>query len=199
MRPQHHHFIFLVFIHARNFGDGVVLHGIVVVKSVGDVQFQRDIFFLLKKPRDARPVFGGQRDLRDVHRLAGLVRSAGLHKHRASARRAAAVVHHRQNFFFGVELVQFFDELLPLHIVGKAKLRALAGNLVLGFFRQFLVASSVYTELRVIGFTSAFAPAITIIPASLPRYLSKSFLSSMVTRTHLPCTTPLVPGVHALA
>ena len=29
----------------RNFGDGVVLHGIVVVESVGDVQFERSHLF----------------------------------------------------------------------------------------------------------------------------------------------------------
>lgn len=49
------------------------------------------------------------------------------------------------------------------------------------------------------GFTSASGPKITIIPASLPLYLSKSFLSSMLTRMHFPVTTPFVPGVQALA
>ena len=54
MRAQHDHFIFLV--GAGNFGDGVVLHRIVIVESIGDVQFERDIFFLLQQARDARPV-----------------------------------------------------------------------------------------------------------------------------------------------
>ncbi len=49
------------------------------------------------------------------------------------------------------------------------------------------------------GFTSASGPVMTIIPASLPLYLSKSSFFSMVTRMHLPVTTPLVPGVQALA
>src|SRR5580765_5927422 len=45
--------------------------------------------------------------------------------------------------------------------------------------------------------TSGSGPNRAITPASFPRYLSKSFLFSILTRTHLPLSAPLVPGVQA--
>ena len=42
---QHDDFIFLV--GAGNFGDDVVLHGVIVVESIGDVQFEGDVLLLL--------------------------------------------------------------------------------------------------------------------------------------------------------
>jgi hypothetical protein len=49
---EHHDFVF--FVGARNFGDGVVLHGIVVVESVGDVQFERVTSFFCASRRAMR-------------------------------------------------------------------------------------------------------------------------------------------------
>ena len=54
MRANHHHFIF--FVGARNLTDGVVLHRIVVVKSIGDVKLQLDVFLVLQQSRDAVPL-----------------------------------------------------------------------------------------------------------------------------------------------
>ena len=109
VRAEHDDFIFLV--GAGNFGDGVVLHGVVVVESVGDVQFEGDVFFLLQQAGDAAPVLGGHGELRDGGGFAGLVGSAGLDENGAAAGGAAAVVDDGQNFFVGEELVQIFDEL----------------------------------------------------------------------------------------
>ena len=105
MRTQHHDFVFLVFIGARNFGDGVVLHGIVVVESVGDVQFKGHVFLLLQQAGDARPVLERQVELRNGCGFAGSVAPTGLHKHGSSAGGLAAVVDNRKNFFIGQELV----------------------------------------------------------------------------------------------
>ena len=129
VRAQHDDFIFLV--GAGNFGDGVVLHGIVVVEGVGDVQFEGDVFLLLQQARDAGPVLERHGELRDGGGLAGLVGSAGLHKHGAAAGSLAAVVDHGQNFFVGEELVQILDELLALQQSqqsGRADARRESGN-----------------------------------------------------------------------
>ena len=111
VRAQHDDFIFLV--GAGDFRDGVVLHGIVVVESVGDVQFERDFFFLLQQARDAGPVLGGHGELRNGCGLTRFVRSAGLNEDRAAAGGSAAVVDDGQNFFVGEKLIQIFDELPP--------------------------------------------------------------------------------------
>jgi hypothetical protein len=54
MRAQHHDFIFLV--GAGDFGDGVVLHGIVVVESVGRSVRERRLSFAAAGARFAGPV-----------------------------------------------------------------------------------------------------------------------------------------------
>ena len=55
MSAQHDDFVFLV--GAGDFGDGVVLHGIVIIESIGNIRFERHIFFLLQQPGDASPRF----------------------------------------------------------------------------------------------------------------------------------------------
>src|SRR5208283_3045666 len=109
---QHHELIFLV--RARNLGDGVVLHRIVIVESVGNVQLERDILLLLQQPRDASPVLDRNGELRDGGGLSSFVGSARLHEHSSAAGSLAAVIDDGQNFFFGEELVQVFDELHAL-------------------------------------------------------------------------------------
>ena len=46
MRANHYHFIF--FVGARDLSDGVVLHRIIIVKSIGDVKLQLDVFLVLQ-------------------------------------------------------------------------------------------------------------------------------------------------------
>src|SRR5579862_8337699 len=167
MGAEHDDFIFLV--GTGNFGDGVVLHGIVIVESIDDVQFERDVLFFLQKACDAAPVLGGHRELGNCGRLAGFVGASGLDEHGAAAGGAAAVVDDRKNFFVGEELVHVFDQLPALGKLGHARGRTFAGNLVFGGLGQLIVAEN-FVGASVIGFTSASGPKITIIPASLPRY-----------------------------
>ncbi len=103
---EHDDFIFLV--GAGNFGDGVVLHGVIVVEGVGDVQFERDVFLLLQQTGDASPVLRSHGELRNGSGFAGFVGSAGLDEDGATAGGATAVVDDGENFFVGEELVESF-------------------------------------------------------------------------------------------
>ena len=76
MRTEHHDLVFLVFIRAGNFGDGVVLHWIIVVKGVIDVQFQGDVFVLLQQSSDARPMLNRHNKLGDGRGLARFIRAS---------------------------------------------------------------------------------------------------------------------------
>ena len=125
---QHDDFVFLV--GARDLSDSVVLHGIVVVEGVGDVEFEGDFFFLLQQASDAAPVLGGHGELRNGCGLAGLVGTSRLNEHRATARGAAAVVDDGQNFFIGEKLVQVLHKLTASRDLGHTKRWALAGNLI---------------------------------------------------------------------
>ncbi len=49
------------------------------------------------------------------------------------------------------------------------------------------------------GFTSRMSPSRTILPASLPLYLSKSFSSLIDTQTAWPLMGPLLEGDHGAA
>ena len=145
MRAEHDDFIFLV--GAGNLGDGVVLHGVVVVEGVGDVEFERDVFFLLQQAGDAGPVLGGHGELRDGGGFAGFVGSAGLNEDGAAAGGAAAVVDDGENFFVGEELIEVFHELAAARDLGHAEGRALAGNLVLGGLGEVVIAYNACREL----------------------------------------------------
>ncbi len=60
MGADHHDFVFLV--GAGNFGDGVVLHGVVVVEGVRDVQLDFDVLLLLEQASHSIPLFERDRD-----------------------------------------------------------------------------------------------------------------------------------------
>ncbi len=143
---EHDDFIFLV--GAGDFGDGVVLHEVIVVESVDDVELERDVFFLLQEAGDAGPVLGGHGELRNRGGFAGLVGSAGLNEDGATAGGAAAVVDDGENFFVGEELVEIFLELAAARELGHAEGRALAGDFVLGSLGEVVVADNVCRELR---------------------------------------------------
>src|ERR1700722_4212293 len=145
MRAQHYEFIFLV--GARNFGNGVVLHSIVVVESTGNVEFEGHIFFLLQEPRDAGPVLGSHRQLGDRGGLAGFVGPSRLDEYRAAASSAAAVVDYGENLFIGEKLIQVLDELLALYEIGKAKAGTIGGNLIICELREIVVAQALVGSL----------------------------------------------------
>src|SRR5262249_21642045 len=104
MGAQHDQLVLLVFIHAGKFGDRVPLRGR-VGEIVLDVEFQLHGLLGGKKPGDARPLLGGERDLRGARSLAHLVRAALLHEDGAAVDGAAAVIDHGDNFFVVEELV----------------------------------------------------------------------------------------------
>ena len=146
VRAEHDDFIFLV--GAGNFGDGVVLHGVIVVESVGDVEFEGDILFLLEQASDAGPVLGGHRELGDGGGLTGLVGAAGLYEDGAAAGGAAAVIDDGENFFVGVELVEIFLELAAAHHFGHAERRAFAWEFHIRWSWRGRRRCSACTEIR---------------------------------------------------
>jgi hypothetical protein len=146
MRTQHDDFIFLV--GAGDFGDGVVLHGIVVVKGAGDVQFERDVLFLLQQAGDARPVLGSHGELGNRCSLACLVGAAGLNEYGATAGGAAAVVNHGKHFFVGEELVQVFDELAAFRDLCHTKRRTFARNLIFADLGKVIITETLVGSFR---------------------------------------------------
>src|ERR1019366_7302465 len=133
---------------AGDFGDGVVLHGIVVVEGAGDVPFERDVLFLLQQAGDARPVLGSHGELGNRCSLACLVGAAGLNEYGATAGGAAAVVNHGKHFFVGEELVQVFDELAAFRNLCHTKRRTFARNLIFADLGKVIITETLVWSFR---------------------------------------------------
>jgi len=169
-------------------------HGIVVVESVGDVQFEREHLFLLQQARDAGPCLGAHGELRDGGGLARFVRATGLDEPRCAAGGASGCGRMTaRNFFVGEELVQVFDELLALDESGKAEGRTV-GDLVIGHLREIVIASALIGSFGDWFHVGVGGRGSRIMPAELAFIFCRNLLSCRWWREcNLPVTTPLVP------
>src|SRR5581483_3483444 len=138
MRPEHDDLIFL--IAAGNLGNGVVLHGIVIVESVRDIHFQGHFLLLIEQAGDAVPVLRSHGELRNSCGLSGLVGSAGLHEDSAATRASTAMINDRENFFIREKLVEIFLKLAPAKEFRHAEWRTLSRDLIFADLRKLLIA-----------------------------------------------------------
>ena len=97
------------------------------------------MLLLLHQTLNAGPVLSCHRDLRNSSCFTDFVRTAGLNEYSPTAVSSATVINDCQYFFIREELVQIFNELLPLQEISEGEWRMFTGNLVLANFGEFIV------------------------------------------------------------